>query len=89
MTLRTRLRDSLLARMTTGAQDYPAGELSRSAIVFSPHFDDETLGCGGLICKLVAAGAPVDAVLDERTPLYMTFAPPSPGDRGAGSGGGS
>lgn len=27
--------------------------------------------------------------LDERTPLYMTFAPPSPGDRGAGSGGGS
>lgn len=27
--------------------------------------------------------------LDARTPLYMTFAPPSSGDRGAGTGGGS
>ncbi|MBK8019885.1 MAG: PIG-L family deacetylase [Chloroflexi bacterium] len=48
--------------MTTGAQDYPAGELARSAIVFSPHFDDETLGCGGLIIRKKRAGAAVKIV---------------------------
>ena len=36
--------------------------LSASAIVFSPHKDDETLGCGGTIVKKVAAGAQVRIV---------------------------
>jgi LmbE family N-acetylglucosaminyl deacetylase len=34
-----------------------AGNMGRSAIVFSPHFDDETLGCGGTIIKKIQAGA--------------------------------
>lgn len=34
-------------------------DLSRSAIVFSPHYDDETLGCGGTIVKKIRAGARV------------------------------
>lgn len=36
--------------------------LNKSAIVFSPHFDDETLGCGGTIIKKKKAGANVKIV---------------------------
>ena len=36
--------------------------LGRSAVVFSPHFDDETLGCGGTILKKKRAGADVKIV---------------------------
>lgn len=45
-----------------GSSAYPEEHLSRSAIVFSPHFDDETLGCGGLIIKKKRAGADVKIV---------------------------
>jgi LmbE family N-acetylglucosaminyl deacetylase len=38
---------------------------ARSAILFSPHQDDETLGCGGTMIKKTAAGAAV-------TIVYMT-----------------
>jgi len=37
-------------------------DLARSAIVFSPHPDDETLGCGGTIIKKIRAGADVTIV---------------------------
>lgn len=36
--------------------------LERTAIVFSPHQDDETLGCGGTIIKKVQSGAPLKIV---------------------------
>lgn len=62
MSLRTRLRDFTLNRMKARVRDYPADHLSRSAIVFSPHFDDETLGCGGLVIKKKCAGADVKIV---------------------------
>ena len=47
----------------------PDGELSAPALVFSPHQDDETLGCGGLIALKRAGGAPVTVVFvtDGRT----------------------
>jgi LmbE family N-acetylglucosaminyl deacetylase len=32
-------------------------DLAQSAIVFSPHYDDETLGCGGTILKKTRLGA--------------------------------
>lgn len=32
---------------------------ARSALVLAPHFDDEVLGCGGLVAQLTAAGAVV------------------------------
>ena len=35
----------------------------RSAIVFAPHADDETLGCGNTIIRKVATGADVDVVV--------------------------
>jgi LmbE family N-acetylglucosaminyl deacetylase len=41
------------------AENLREEDLKRSAIVFSPHFDDETLACGGTIAKKKAAGAPI------------------------------
>ena len=37
-------------------------DLSKSAIVFAPHPDDETLGCGGTIIRKKAAGAAIKLV---------------------------
>ena len=37
-------------------------DLERSAIVFSPHPDDETLGCGGTIIRKKIAGADVKII---------------------------
>lgn len=37
-------------------------DLTRSALVFAPHPDDETLGCGGTIIRKIAAGADVQLV---------------------------
>jgi LmbE family N-acetylglucosaminyl deacetylase len=39
-----------------------AAELRRRALVFSPHPDDESLGCGGIILKKKALGATVRLV---------------------------
>lgn len=37
-------------------------ELAAPAVVFAPHPDDETLGCGGVIVKKLQAGAPLAVV---------------------------
>jgi len=42
--------------------EYPEDNLRKSAVVFSPHFDDEILGCGGTIIKKKRAGADVKIV---------------------------
>lgn len=44
------------------SSEYTKGDLKKSTIVFSPHFDDETLGCGGTIIKKKRAGADVKIV---------------------------
>lgn len=36
-----------------------AGDWCASAVVFAPHPDDETLGCGGVVAKKIEAGADV------------------------------
>jgi len=41
---------------------YREEDLGRSAMVFSPHFDDETLGCGGTILRKTAAAAAVKII---------------------------
>lgn len=43
----------------------PPRDLRRSAIIFSPHPDDESLGCGGTIIRKTRSGAAV-------TLVYMT-----------------
>lgn len=50
----------LAIRVTSRA--LTADELSAPAIVFAPHPDDETLGCGGTILRKRAAGADVRLV---------------------------
>ena len=42
--------------------EYEQQDLKRSAIIFSPHFDDETLGCGGIIFKKKRSGAKLKIV---------------------------
>lgn len=44
------------------SKEIPPCELKRSAIVFSPHPDDESLGCGGIIIKKKTLGASVKIV---------------------------
>jgi LmbE family N-acetylglucosaminyl deacetylase len=53
-----------LARNLLGhkARQVPDTELGRRAIVFSPHPDDESLGCGGTILRKIKAGATVKLV---------------------------
>jgi LmbE family N-acetylglucosaminyl deacetylase len=54
-----RLARSLLSR---SADQATFAELQQSALVFSPHPDDESLGCGGTILKKKQAGANVKLV---------------------------
>src|ERR1700730_14173045 len=54
-----RLARSLLGRAT---HQFAPAELQQSALVFSPHPDDESLGCGGTILKKKQAGATVKLV---------------------------
>ncbi|AOW98941.1 LmbE-like protein [Moorena producens PAL-8-15-08-1] len=42
--------------------EYDRSNLRRSAIIFSPHQDDETLGCGGTIIRKKQAGADIKIV---------------------------
>lgn len=60
------LRDYLLKRYQKRVQALPLQEdhqaLKRSAIVFAPHQDDETLACGGTILRKKAQGAEVRLV---------------------------
>ena len=44
------------------SNEYHEDHLRQTAVVFSPHFDDETLGCGGTILKKKKAGADVKIV---------------------------
>lgn len=55
-------RGLLRFSMARRARPLDAGELGRSAMVFAPHPDDETLGCGGTILQKRRAGAEVRIV---------------------------
>jgi len=48
--------------MTQLVSECDESDLGQSAIVFSPHQDDETLGCGGTIIRKKKAGADVKIV---------------------------
>lgn len=65
LSLRYRSRNFYKQQASRLRQENNNGDLTRSAIVFSPHPDDETLGCGGTIIKKKRAGANIKVV-------YMT-----------------
>lgn len=48
--------------MSARLQEYEQGDLTKPALIFAPHPDDETLACGGLIIKKRLAGAEVHVV---------------------------
>lgn len=48
--------------LTIKSTEVLARDLGKSALVFSPHPDDECLGCGGTIIKKIQAGARVKIV---------------------------
>lgn len=56
MDLRKQLRDRY-RRQIAKIEPISQKELAASAIVFSPHPDDETLGCGGTIIRKLEVGA--------------------------------
>lgn len=62
MSLRTWLRQRYGQRMDQRPFTLPTAVFHQSALVFAPHEDDETLGCGGMILHKRAAGADVGVV---------------------------
>lgn len=59
---KTQLRRLCLSVLDRRLREFEPETLRRSAIVFSPHPDDETLACGGTIIKKKRAGAPLRIV---------------------------
>lgn len=53
----------LARRLHQRAQPIPDAVLFRPTMVFAPHPDDETLGCGGTIRRLTEAGVPVHLIV--------------------------
>lgn len=60
--LRTWLTQGFRRVLIRNSREMMAEELQQPAIVFSPHQDDETLGCGGTIIRKIEAGADVQVV---------------------------
>ncbi len=60
--LRRSLGGAFTALLRQRAKRLQQPELEQSALVFSPHFDDETLGCGGTILRKRSLGAAVGIV---------------------------
>jgi LmbE family N-acetylglucosaminyl deacetylase len=50
-------------RIRGAARDETDAVVRRSALVLAPHPDDETLGCGAVILRKLAAGTPVTVVV--------------------------
>jgi LmbE family N-acetylglucosaminyl deacetylase len=51
-----------LALLNKRAHEWQPGDVAGSTVVFSTHYDDETLGAGGAILRLRRLGAPVYVV---------------------------
>lgn len=57
-----RMRRGFRRLVLRTARHMSADELAAPAVVFSPHPDDETLGCGGTIARKLQAGAAITVV---------------------------
>jgi hypothetical protein len=59
---RTQLCQLYSRAMLRNTRELGENDLGRSSIIFSPHQDDETLGCGGTIIRKKRVGADVKIV---------------------------
>lgn len=59
---RTWLRRYYSHNINRLSEDEDTADLRRPALIFSPHQDDETLGCGGTIIRKVEAGAEISVI---------------------------
>lgn len=50
------------ARLRARCRAVTDGELASTALVVAPHFDDETLGCGGTLARKARLGAEIEVV---------------------------
>ncbi len=57
--MRALLAEALLRHLVARATELRADEMTEPAVVFAPHPDDETLGCGGTIRRRVESGGRV------------------------------
>jgi LmbE family N-acetylglucosaminyl deacetylase len=57
MRFREGTRSYLNERLRRRLKPLDQADLEASAIIFAPHPDDETLGCGGVACQKIIAGA--------------------------------
>jgi LmbE family N-acetylglucosaminyl deacetylase len=62
LSLKLWARQLLLSKLSPSLEKFDRDSLARSAIVFAPHEDDETLGCGGTIVRKKKAGADLKIV---------------------------
>ncbi len=62
LSFRLWLRDRYRRKLEQVTENPETAVLQQSALVFAPHQDDETLGCGGTILKKTAVGANVQLV---------------------------
>ena len=70
----SKLRDFALRRLQRDMAQKERTDLSGAAIVFAPHPDDETLGCGGTIIRKRQLGASVKLVfLTDGTGSHRKF----------------
>lgn len=74
--VKIRFRRLFLAFLKTHGQRLQDQDLARPAIVFSPHPDDETLGCGGTIIKKKKLGGDVKVVfMTDGTQSHRRYIP--------------
>ena len=63
--------------MATRCRAVSKGQLTNDALVIAPHFDDETLGCGGTIVRKLEAGAAVNvAFMTDGAASHSHHLPP-------------
>lgn len=76
VSLRSVARTALGSLQKLRSRPVDGVELRASAIVFAPHQDDETLGCGGTLARKMAAGADVSVVfLTDGSASHPQFMP--------------
>jgi LmbE family N-acetylglucosaminyl deacetylase len=63
MSTRTRLRAAHIRVLALLARDISVRSTTAPTVVFAPHPDDETIGCGGVIARKRLADTPVDVVV--------------------------